>query len=122
MPYLTRPPPDPHESLLYCVHADASSRVSCSDSDVTGTLQPTMKLATRAVNWDTMSSEEAAQTVRFSDSTPGTPHTILGTKYRIFGAYPEGGELGYDKSTADPGEPVGKEGFCLYHDADLTFG
>lgn len=69
-----------------------------------------MKLANRAVNWDSMTSEEAAQTVRFSDSTPGTPHTIDGTKYRLFGAYPEGGQLEHQPSTVKSGEPIGKEG------------
>ncbi|CAN0539702.1 unnamed protein product, partial [Scytosiphon promiscuus] len=61
-----------------------------SHSDVIGTLRPTMKLADRAVDWTAMSVEEAARTVRFSDTNPGCPHTIDGTKYRLFGAFPEG--------------------------------
>lgn len=90
-----------------------------SDSDVTGALQPTMKLANRAVNWDSMTSEEAAQTVRFSDSTPGTPHTIDGTKYRLFGAYPEGGQLEHQPSTVKSGEPIGqRDGAVLLQTSD----
>lgn len=83
----------------------------CSHADVTGTLQPTMKLTDRAVNWSTASAEDAAETVRFSDSSPGCPHTISGTKYRLFGAHTEAGGGEVDeilaKSDAAPGEPVG---------------
>ena len=78
-----------------------------------------MKLADRAVDWSTVSAEEAARIVRFSDSSPGCPHTIGGTKYRLYGAFPEdggGGERGdasgteevLARASAEPGEPVGE--------------
>lgn len=73
-----------------------------------------MKLANRAIDWSTASAEQAAQTVRFSDSSPGCPHTIGGIKYRIFGAYSEGGGatsevVGDIPSGPAPGEPVGEK-------------
>ena len=79
-----------------------------SHSDVIGTLQPTMKLADRAVDWSTMSADEAARTVRFSDSSPGCPHTIGGTEYRLFGAVAEdgGGSRGNSKRRARETEQV----------------
>lgn len=91
-------------------------------TDVIGTLRPTMKLADRAVDWTTMLAEEAARVVRYSDSSPGCPHTFRSIKYRLFGAYPEAGgadgertacETGklLKKSGAEPGEPVGET--CL---------
>ncbi|CAM9684180.1 unnamed protein product [Ascophyllum nodosum] len=94
-----------------------------SHADVTGTLQPTMKLTDRAVNWSTASAEDAAETVRFSDSSPGCPHTISGTKYRLFGAHTEAGGGEVDeilaKSDAAPGEPVGcRNGAVLFKCAD----
>lgn len=73
-----------------------------------------MKLADRAVDWTAMSAEEAARTVRFSDSSPGCPHTIGGTNYRLFGAIPEGGggreteEVLARATGAAPGEPIGE--------------
>lgn len=83
-----------------------------------------MKLADRAVDWSTVSAEEAARIVRFSDSSPGCPHTIGGTKYRLFGAFPEG-SAGSDgepharetqkvlaRTSAQPGEPVGETNHC----------
>lgn len=96
-----------------------SCRVS-SHTDVIGTLRPTMKLADRAIDWNTMSAEEAARVVRFSDSSPGCPYTFRGTKYRLFGAVPESGDGGGAegaRETAEvlmsagiqPGEPVGEK-------------
>lgn len=85
-----------------------------------GTLRPTMKLADRAVDWETMSAEEAARTVRFSDSSPGCPHTIRGTKYRLFGAFPqgEGGasetEGVLTRASDECGEPVGETNLLIY--------
>lgn len=71
-----------------------------------------MKLADRAVVWDSMTAEEAAQTVRFSDSSPGCPHAVAGARYRLFGARTEGGnamiEAGETALDAAPGEPVGE--------------
>eukprot|EP00903_Cladosiphon_okamuranus_P006434 g6295.t1 len=95
-----------------------------SHSDVTGQLEPNMKLANRAIDWSTASAEEAAQTVRFSDSSPGCPHAIRGIKYRLFGAYPEGGEAMSEEireasSGAAPGEPIGqRDGAVLFKCAD----
>lgn len=84
-----------------------------SHSDVIGTLRPTMKMADRAVDWTAMSADEAARTLRFSDSSPGCPHTIRGTKYRLYGAFAEGGptretEEALAAASAAPGEPVGE--------------
>lgn len=72
-----------------------------------------MKLANRVIDWSTASAEQAAQIVRFSDSSPGCPHTIGGIKYRLFGAYAEGGgaltgAVGEASSGAAPGEPIGE--------------
>lgn len=87
-----------------------------------------MKLADRAVNWTTMSAHEAARVVRFSDSSPGSPHTFRGIKYRLFGASPEGGggcggcggcgggdqrcgsetDEVLSRAGAEPGDPVGE--------------
>lgn len=93
-----------------------------------------MKLADRAVDWTSMSAKDAARTVRFSDSSPGSPHTIDGTKYRLFGAFPEGGGCGggcggcergpseteeaLASASAQPGDPVGKtnvDGACIFN-------
>lgn len=92
-----------------------------SHTDVIGTLRPTMKLADRAVDWTTMPAKEAARVVRYSDSSPGCPHTFRGIKYRLFGAHPEGsGANGQQAATAtegvlkkagaEPGEPIGESG------------
>lgn len=72
-----------------------------------------MKLVDRCIDWGSASAEQAAQTVRFSDSTPGCPHVVRGIKYRLFGAYPEGGgalsgAAGEMASDAAPGDPIGK--------------
>ena len=78
-----------------------------------------MKLADRAVNWATMPGEEAARVVRYSDSSPGCPHTFRGIKYRLYGAHTEGRgvdddcptgetEMVLKSAAAEPGDPVGE--------------
>lgn len=90
-----------------------------SHDDIIGTLRPDMKLADRTVDWTTMLGEEAARVVRYSDSSPGCPHTFRGIMYRLFGTYPQGGgvdgeraacemETLLQKAGAQLGEPVGE--------------
>lgn len=103
-----------------------------------------MKLADRAVDWTTMSAHEAARVVRFSDSSPGCPHTLRGIKYRLFGAFPEGGggcggcggcggggkrcgsatDEVLSRAGAEPGDPVGETNVVTHRylpfDYDIT--
>ena len=124
-------PTDGPQAKPYSLNYELYARPVSSHSDVIGTLKPTMKLADRAVDWSTMSADEAARTVRFSDSSPGCPHTIGATKYRLFGAVAEGGVVGgcgergaretehvLARKGVEPGDPVGErialsEKFCL---------
>ncbi len=58
-------------------------------ADVTGRPRPLMQQATRAIDWETDSTDVVLRKIRAGEGHPGVVDTIEGTQFHLFGAHRE---------------------------------
>lgn len=93
-----------HEALEKIANKKEGIPLDYSDPSVKGTLRDNMKLADRKIDFN-QSSEMVVNTIRFSDSSPGTPWEVAGEKVFIYGAHADNDPAA---PTAKPGTITGK--------------
>ncbi|MFJ7915693.1 MULTISPECIES: hydrogenase maturation protein [unclassified Lysinibacillus] len=72
-----------------------------NNSNVKGTLLPTMKQSDRRIHWLSDNSETIARKIRAADSNPGVLDTIFGGEYYLFGCHVD------DRIVGNSGEILG---------------